>query len=138
LDFGLWTFLFQSAPYFLYDERCFRDTPARTTAEEAQLRLSNMVSTALPQNGAASGRRALIIADSEVAGDLSQTLTTAGYETLLTTNGAAVRSISLFTPDVCLMILEPGSSGAENDSIALARRLRAEPATYARPRATLP
>jgi DNA-binding response OmpR family regulator len=92
-----------------------------------------MVSTDLPQSAAASGRRALIIADSEATADLSQTLTAAGYETLLTTNGAALRSISLFNPDICLMILEAGGGGAEHDSIALARRLRAEPATYALP-----
>jgi DNA-binding response OmpR family regulator len=64
---------------------------------------------------------------------LSQTLATAGYEILLTTRGAALRSISLFNPEVCLMILETGDAGAGADGIALARRLRAEPATYALP-----
>lgn len=74
-----------------------------------------------------------MVADSESASELSQRLTAAGYETLLTTSNAALRSISLFNPDVCLMILEQGSSGAEHDQFALARRLRAEPATYALP-----
>ncbi len=91
-----------------------------------------MVSTNLPQSGAAR-RRALVIADAEAASDLSQALTTAGYEVLLTTNNAALRSIGLFNPDVCLMILGSGSDGAEHESLALARRLRAEPATYALP-----
>lgn len=97
--------------------------------------MSNLVSTALPPSGeAARRRRALLIADSEASANLSQTLTTAGYETLLTTNNAALRSINLFNPDICLMILDAGGAAAsENDSFALARRLRAEPATYALP-----
>lgn len=95
--------------------------------------MSNTVSTDLHTPGAARQRRALIIGDSDAANDLSQQLAAAGYETLLTTNSAALRSISLFTPDVCLMILESGSAGVENDSITLARRLRAESATYALP-----
>jgi DNA-binding response OmpR family regulator len=97
-----------------------------------ELRLSNIASTDSPRPVAAR-RRALIIADSEAAASLSQTLTTAGYETLLTTNNAALRSISLFNPDVCLMILASGGDASEQDSFALARRLRAEPATYALP-----
>jgi DNA-binding response OmpR family regulator len=95
--------------------------------------LSNTVSTDLTPPGAARQRRALIIAEMEAANDLSQRLAAAGYETLLTTHTAALRSISLFSPDVCLMILESGSPSVENNSIALARRLRAEPATYALP-----
>jgi DNA-binding response OmpR family regulator len=96
--------------------------------------LSNTVSTDSAQPAAAARqRRALIIADSEAANRISQTLTSAGYETLLTTNSAALRSISLFNPDVCLMILGAGAASVENDSIALARRLRAESATYALP-----
>jgi DNA-binding response OmpR family regulator len=97
-------------------------------------RLSNTVSNELPQSGAANPRRALIISNTEIAADLARVLTAAGYETLLTTGTAALRSINLFTPDVCLMILERGgSTGAENESITMARRLRAEPATYALP-----
>jgi DNA-binding response OmpR family regulator len=96
-------------------------------------RLSNTVSIDLPHAGADQPRRALIIANSESAAELARTLAAADYETLLTTNTAALRSINLFTPDVCLMILERGSTGAENESITLARRLRAEPATYALP-----
>ncbi|HEY0385952.1 MAG TPA: response regulator, partial [Pyrinomonadaceae bacterium] len=85
-------------------------------------------------SGATQPRRALIIANTEIAADLARVLAAAGYETLLTTSTAALRSINLFTPDVCLMILEKGSStGAENESITMARRLRAEPATYAMP-----
>ncbi|HEX7997491.1 MAG TPA: response regulator [Pyrinomonadaceae bacterium] len=94
--------------------------------------MSNNASTDSPRPVAAR-RRALIIADSEAAAALSQTLATAGYETLLTTNNAALRSISLFNPDVCLMILASGGDTSEQDSFALARRLRAEPATYALP-----
>jgi DNA-binding response OmpR family regulator len=95
--------------------------------------LSNIVSTDLTQAGAARQRRALIIAEMEAASDLSERLEAAGYETLLTTHAAALRSISLFNPDVCLMILGTDNASVENDSIALARRLRAEPATYALP-----
>lgn len=95
--------------------------------------MSNTVSTDLAQAGAARQRRALIIAEMEAASDLSQRLAAAGYETLLTTHTAALRSISLFSPDVCLMILESDNASIENNSIALARRLRAEPATYALP-----
>jgi DNA-binding response OmpR family regulator len=101
--------------------------------EEARRSLSNTVPTDLSQPGRGPARRALIVADSESASDLSQTLGTVGYETLLTTSNAALRSINLFSPDVCLMILERGGAGAENDQFALARRLRAEPATYALP-----
>ncbi|HEY0407094.1 MAG TPA: hypothetical protein VGC89_15290, partial [Pyrinomonadaceae bacterium] len=101
------------------------------TAEEAQGSLSNNASTDSAQTVAARPRRALIIADSEQSAGLSQTLAAAGYEILLTTSGAALRSISLFNPEVCLMILETG--GAEQGGMTLARRLRAEPATYALP-----
>jgi DNA-binding response OmpR family regulator len=75
----------------------------------------------------------LIIADSGQSAGLSQTLSAADYEILLTTSGAALRSISLFNPEVCLMILAAGGEGAWHDGMTLARRLRAEPATYALP-----
>jgi DNA-binding response OmpR family regulator len=100
---------------------------------EAQSSLSKTLSTDSPQPDAVRPRRALIITDSDSGASLSQTLATAGYEALLTTSGAALRSIDLFTPDVCLMILEPGGASVENSSITLARRLRAESATYALP-----
>lgn len=102
-------------------------------AEEARLRLPNTVSIDASQAGGGRPRRALIIADTEAAAQLSQTLSESGYETLRTTYGAALRSIGLFAPDVCLMVLEPGPVGLENEGIALARRLRTEPATYALP-----
>lgn len=95
--------------------------------------MSNIASTDLTPTGAPRQRRALIIAEMQSTSDLSERLAAAGYETLLTTHGAAARSISLFNPDVCLMILATSSASVENDSIALARRLRAEPATYALP-----
>jgi DNA-binding response OmpR family regulator len=95
--------------------------------------LSKTLSTDSTQHDAIRPRRALIITDSDSGAVLSQTLAAAGYEALLTTSSAALRSINLFTPDVCLMILEPGGAGVENSSVALARRLRAESATYALP-----
>lgn len=95
--------------------------------------MSNTVLADLPPPGAVRPRRALIIGDSEAASDLSRMLAAAGYETLLTNNSAALRSIGLFTPEVCLIILEAGNARVEHDSIAVARRLRAEPATYALP-----
>lgn len=95
--------------------------------------MSNNASTDSTQTGAARPRRALIIADSAQSAGLSQTLSAAGYEILLTTSGAALRSISLFNPEVCLMILAAGGEGAWHDGMSLARRLRAEPATYALP-----
>lgn len=95
--------------------------------------MSNTVSGNLPQGNAARPRRALIIADSEAAASLSRALLAAGYETLLSTSAAALRSISLFSPDVCLMLLESDSAVVKHDGIGLARRLRAEPATYALP-----
>lgn len=95
--------------------------------------MSNTVSGNLPQESAARPRRALIITNSEVAASLSQALAAVGYETLLSTSAAALRSISLFSPDVCLIILESESGGVKHDGVGLARRLRAEPATYALP-----
>lgn len=77
-------------------------------------------------------RRALIVVDAATA-TLQTFLTAYGYETLTTTTDAALRAITEFAPDVTIIELHHGGISGEDMSIALARRLRAEPATYALP-----
>ncbi|HEX8851869.1 MAG TPA: response regulator, partial [Pyrinomonadaceae bacterium] len=55
------------------------------------------------------------------------------YETLTTTTDAAQRIIGEFAPDVVIIELHRAGIGGEDASIALARHLRAEPATYSLP-----
>jgi DNA-binding response OmpR family regulator len=77
-------------------------------------------------------RRALIIADG--AGlSLQQQLTANGYLTQATTIASAPRAISEFVPEVAIMIAPHASGDAENECVALARKLRAETATYSLP-----
>ena len=83
-------------------------------------------------NGAGEARRALIIVDAAPS-DLHQQLADSGYKTLTTTTYAAPRAISEFAPDLALVEVQGGDVGGKNDCVALARRLRAEPATYALP-----
>jgi DNA-binding response OmpR family regulator len=77
-------------------------------------------------------RRALIVVDAAAA-TLQKYLAAYGYETLTTTTDAAQRAIGEFAPDVAIVELHRGGINGEEASIALARRLRAEPATYALP-----
>ncbi|MGB7925210.1 MAG: response regulator [Pyrinomonadaceae bacterium] len=75
-------------------------------------------------------RRALIVADTTAA-DLQEQLADSGYEVETATTETAQFTISEFAPDVVIIELPRGTAGVENDRIALARRLRAEPSTYA-------
>lgn len=77
-------------------------------------------------------RRALIVVDAAAA-TLQNYLAAYGYETLTTTTDAALRTITEFAPDVAIIELHHGGLSGEDMSIALARRLRAEPSTYALP-----
>lgn len=77
-------------------------------------------------------RRALIVVDAAAA-TLQTYLAAYGYETLTTTTDAAYRAVTEFAPDVAIIELHHGGISGEDVSIALARRLRAEPATYALP-----
>jgi DNA-binding response OmpR family regulator len=72
----------------------------------------------------------LIVADTSAA-DLQEQLADSGYEVQTATTETARRVIAEFAPDVVIIELPRGTAGVENDRIALARRLRAEPATYA-------
>ncbi|HEX8653445.1 MAG TPA: response regulator [Pyrinomonadaceae bacterium] len=74
-------------------------------------------------------RRALIIADASAA-SLQEQLADSGYEAEAATIETAQAVIADFAPDVVIIELPRGTAGLENDRIALARRLRAEPATY--------
>jgi DNA-binding response OmpR family regulator len=67
------------------------------------------------------------------AATLQKYLAAYGYETLTTTTDAAPRAIGEFAPDVAIIELHRGGISGEGASIALARHLRAEPATYALP-----
>jgi DNA-binding response OmpR family regulator len=75
-------------------------------------------------------RRVLIIADTSAA-DLHEQLADSGYEAEMATTETAQTMIAEFAPDVVIIELPRGTAGVENDRIALARRLRVEPATYA-------
>ena len=77
-------------------------------------------------------RRALIIA--EAAGlSLQQQLTAAGYLTRAAAIAEAPRAIEEFSPDVILMVVAHAGGDSENENVALARKLRAETATYSLP-----
>lgn len=77
-------------------------------------------------------RRALIVVDASAA-TLQKYLAAYGYETLTTTTDAAQRAILEFAPDVAIIELHRAGIRGEDASIALARHLRAEPATYSLP-----
>ncbi|MDT5062641.1 MAG: hypothetical protein QOH63_3100 [Acidobacteriota bacterium] len=81
---------------------------------------------------AARPRRALIVADG--AGlSLQQQLTANGYLTQAATIANAPRAISEFSPEVIIMIVAHAGGDNENECVALARKLRAETATYSLP-----
>lgn len=76
--------------------------------------------------------RALIVADA--AGlSLQQQLTTSGYVTRSATVADALRAITEFSPEVVIMVVAPAGTDAEHEGVALARKLRAETATYSLP-----
>ena len=77
-------------------------------------------------------RRALIIA--EAAGlNLQQQLTASGYLTRAAAISDAPRTLKEFNPDVILMVVAHAGGDNENENVALARKLRAETATYSLP-----
>jgi len=94
--------------------------------------------SALHANGAARPRRALIVADATTA-TLQPQLAASGYETYTATTTNAAHLISEFAPDILIIELSPGKTDeagntiGDDNELALARRLRAEAATYALP-----
>jgi DNA-binding response OmpR family regulator len=77
-------------------------------------------------------RRALIVAGADGLA-LERQLSSYGYATRTSPAADASRAISEFSPDVVVMVVAPGGADGENESVALARRLRAETATYSLP-----
>jgi PleD family two-component response regulator len=77
-------------------------------------------------------RRALIIGGASAA-TLRQQLAESGYETAAATTEVAALVIADFKPEVALIVLERAPVAAENEGVALARHMRAEPATHALP-----
>lgn len=75
-------------------------------------------------------RRALIVTSESRAA--LQTLNASGYEIRTVTIESAARALGEFAPEVVIIELGEGE-GSEGESIALARRLRGESATYALP-----
>lgn len=81
-------------------------------------------------SGGSGQRRILIVADAPIASTLERQLVNAGYaiRVALSTNEAP-RAIAAFAPDVLLIEITRDDS----ERATLARRLRAEPATFALP-----
>lgn len=77
-------------------------------------------------------RRALIVAETAGLG-LQQQLTASGYVTRSALVADASRAISEFNPDVVIMVVAQTGADIENEAVALARKLRAETATYSLP-----
>ena len=78
-------------------------------------------------------RRALLV-DAGSAARLQPQLSVSGYETRTANVASAPRAIEDFAPHVVLMELRRGGAeGPSRECLALARRLRAEPATYVLP-----
>lgn len=74
-------------------------------------------------------RRALVIVNYS-APVLPQQLAVSGYESYSATTETARQAINQFAPDVAIMEIH---QGGEKEAVALARRLRNEPASYALP-----
>ncbi|MDT5121171.1 MAG: hypothetical protein QOC96_653 [Acidobacteriota bacterium] len=85
-----------------------------------------------PAGVSAQPRRALVIANTAGLG-LQQQLTASGYVTQSAMVADAPRTISEFNPDIIIMVVAHAGTDAENEEVALARKLRAETATYALP-----
>lgn len=97
--------------------------------------MSNNVSSNQTQHATSAesrARRALIIADG-TAMNLVQPLTHCGYETRSVSATDAQRVIGEYKPDVIIMIVVQTSDEGENETIALARKLRAGTVTYSLP-----
>ncbi|MDQ3817696.1 MAG: response regulator [Acidobacteriota bacterium] len=88
------------------------------------------VNLAQPAGAAREARRALVVADD--AG-LLERLAASGYVTRASRIADAGRVINEFSPDVVIMVVAHGDGGAEHESVALARKLRAETSTYSLP-----
>src|SRR2546430_12505827 len=104
------------------------------TSEEASALLSNSLAndSSQPIGVSAQPRRALVIANTAGLG-LQQQLTASGYVTQSAMVADAPRTISEFNPDIIIMVVAHAGTDAENEEVALARKLRAETATYALP-----
>jgi DNA-binding response OmpR family regulator len=74
----------------------------------------------------------LIIAETSGLG-LQQQLTAHGYLTRAATIGGAPAALTEFGPDIILMVVVHAGGDSENENVALARKLRAETATYSLP-----
>lgn len=83
--------------------------------------------------GAAQRKRRALIIGGASAATLRQQLAESGYETAAATIDVAALVIKDFKPDVALIVLERTPVAAENEGVALARRMREEPATHATP-----
>lgn len=81
--------------------------------------------------GAQVKRRAVLIGGTGALG-LCRQLADSGYETADATASTFAQIILDFTPDVVLIVLEK-EVDAENEAVAVARRLREKPATHALP-----
>ncbi|HKC65823.1 MAG TPA: response regulator [Pyrinomonadaceae bacterium] len=98
------------------------------------------MSTNAPLNSAqASGgttaqgaRRALVVAD-EAGLSLQQRLTVNGYVTRAATIADSARAINEFAPDVVIIVVAHTDSDVEHETVAFARKLRAETSTYSLP-----
>lgn len=82
--------------------------------------------------GESGVRRVLIVTNAARAAFQTQ-LASAGYETLATTPGMALRAVTEFVPDVLLMELGNDDGTGESDHFTLVRQLRTKAATYALP-----
>lgn len=82
------------------------------------------------ETGATRPRRALVCAGPSVAAMLERHLRGGGYATAVASVSDAPRAVAEFAPEVLLLGLHNGTDG---ERLALARRLRAEPATYGLP-----
>lgn len=100
-------------------------------AEEARPDLLNTAPMNLMPGRTATARprRALVICD-EAVSDLAEQLADCGYETQTATITGTAQAINLYAPDIAVLEFHHGS---ENEGLALARRLRAEPLTNALP-----
>jgi DNA-binding response OmpR family regulator len=103
---------------------------ARTRRSGGAAFLLNTAPTSSTQATTKPARRRALIIAYESAASLQEQLADSGYEAEAATVETAQGVIADFAPDVVIIELPRGTAGLENDRIALARRLRAEPATY--------
>ena len=97
-------------------------------ANESDERAAEAATTTAPTRP----RRALIVAGSDGLA-LERQLASSGYTTRTAPAPDASRAITEFSPDVVIMVVAAAAPDVENESVALARRLRAETATYSLP-----